>query len=113
MWRVFTRRGSYKWIDIVDDLVDSYNNSYHRSIGKTPNSVTGDVKQKVVPRGKVKFKLGDSVRLSKVKGIFAKGYEANWSEEIFTISKIQATTPVTYKVKDWNNEEIIGSFYNE
>ena len=61
---------------------------------------------------KPKFKIGDKVRISKYKrNVFDKGYTPNWSEELFTIDKIQSTIPITYKIKDLNNEEIKGSFY--
>ena len=58
-----------------------------------------------------KFKIGDHVRISKYKNIFAKGYMPNWSEEIFIIKKIKNTVPWTYVVKDLNGEKIIGTFY--
>jgi len=65
---------------------------------------------------KPKYKIGDSkivrVRISKYKTkTFDKGYTPNWTEEIFTVDKIQYTNPITYKIKDLNNEEIKGSFY--
>ena len=57
-----------------------------------------------------KFKVGDHVRISKYKNIFAKGYAANWSEEVFVVSKIKDTVPWTYVASDLNGEEITGSF---
>ena len=60
-----------------------------------------------------KFKIGDQVRISKYKNIFAKGYVSNWSEEIFIISKIKNTVPWTYVLNDLNGEEIIGTFYEK
>ena len=59
-----------------------------------------------------RFKVGDRVRISKIKNIFAEGYTSNWSTEIFIINKINDTVPYTYNLKDLNDEEIIGSFYN-
>ena len=58
-----------------------------------------------------KFKVGDHVRISKYKNIFAKGYTPNWSEEVFVISKIKNTVPWTYVINDLIGEEIIGTFY--
>ena len=58
-----------------------------------------------------KFKVGDHVRISKYKNIFAKGYMPNWSEEIFIIKKIKSTVPWTYVINYLNGEEIIGTFY--
>ena len=60
-----------------------------------------------------KFKVGDHIRISKYKNIFAKGYTPNWSEEVFVISKIKNTVPWTYAINDLNDEEIGGSFYEK
>ena len=60
-----------------------------------------------------KFKVGDHVRISKYKNIFAKGYAPNWSEEVFVVSGIKNTVPWTYVVSDLNGEEITGSFYEK
>ena len=60
-----------------------------------------------------KFKVGDYVRISKYKTIFAKGYTPNWSEEIFMINRIKNTVPWTYVINDINGEEIIGTFYEK
>ena len=49
-----------------------------------------------------KFKIGDYVRISKYRNIFAKGYMPNWSKEIFIISKIKNTVPWTYVINDLN-----------
>ena len=60
-----------------------------------------------------KFKIGDYVRISKYKKIFAKGHKPNWSEEVFLITKIKNTVPWTYVINDLNNEGIIGTFYEK
>ena len=60
-----------------------------------------------------KFKVGDHVRISKYKNIFAKGYTPNWSEENFVIKKAKKTVPWTYVINDLNGEEIIGTFYQK
>ena len=60
-----------------------------------------------------KFKVGDHVRISKYKNIFAKGYIPNWSEEVFIIKKIKNAIPWTYVINDLNGEEIIGTFYEK
>ena len=60
-----------------------------------------------------KFKVGDYVRISKYKNIFAKGYTPNWSEEVFVINKIKNTVPWTYAISDLNGKEITGSFYEK
>ena len=62
---------------------------------------------------RAKFKTGDKVRIQKTKGLFEKGFTPNWTEEVFTVSKIQRTNPVTYKITDYNDEEIQGTFYEQ
>ena len=60
-----------------------------------------------------KFKIGDHVRISKHKNIFAKGCPPNWSEEVFVINKINITVPWTYAISDLNGVEITGGFYEK
>ena len=101
-----------------------YNASIHRSIGMTPNDVTRQVQHELWVKQEAKgpqkvsnkepketFEVGNEVRLSKIKMVFAKGYLPNWTEEIFTVSKVLNTIPTQYKVRDYRNEEILGSFY--
>ena len=58
-----------------------------------------------------KFKVGNHVRISKYKNIFPKGYTPNWSEDVFVVSKVKNTLPLTYVISDLNGEKITGSFY--
>ena len=60
-----------------------------------------------------KFKIGDHVRISKYKNIFAKGYTPNWSEEVFVIRRVKNTVPWTYDINNLNVEEITGTFYEK
>ena len=62
---------------------------------------------------KIKFKVGEKVRISKNKHIFEKGYTPNWTTEIFTISEVKNTDPVTYKLVDYQDHPIEGGFYQE
>ena len=102
------------YIDKLDDIVKKCNNTYHTSIKRKPVDVKDntyiDFKKEVNGKNP-KFKVGDQVRISKYKNIFAKGYMPNWSEEIFIIKKIENTLPWTYVLNDLNGEEIIGTFY--
>ncbi|XP_011171644.1 uncharacterized protein LOC105204286 [Solenopsis invicta] len=61
--------------------------------------------------GPAKFKVGDSVRVSKYKTIFEKGYTPNWTTEVFKIAKVQITNPVTYLLKDYKGKPVAGGFY--
>ena len=97
-------------------MVGEYNNTYHRTIKMKPVDVKDntyiDFKKEI--NGKdPKFKVGDHVRTSKYKNIFAKWYTPNWSEEVFIVSKIKNTVPWTYVINDLNGVEIIGSFYEK
>ena len=80
----------------LDDLVNEYNNTYHRTIKMKPVDVKDntyiDFKKEVNDKDP-KFKVGDHVRISKYKNIFAKGYTPNWSEEVFVIKKVKNTVP--------------------
>ena len=101
---------------ILNDIVDKYNNTVHRSIKMKPIDITSDSYPEYNEDSNVtkpKFKVGDHVRISKYKNIFAKGYTPNWSEEVFVVSKIKNTVPWTYVVSDLNGEEITGSFYEK
>ena len=83
-------------IDKLDDTADEYNSTYHKTIKMKPVDVKDntyiDFKKEVNDKDP-KFKVGDHVRISKYKNIFAKGYTPNWSEEVFVISKINNTVP--------------------
>ena len=100
-------------IDKVDDIVNEYNNTYHRTIKMKPvgveNNTCIDFKKEVNDAGP-KFKVGDHVRIAKHKSIFAKGYTPNWSEENFVIKKVKDTVPWTNVINDLNGKEIIGTF---
>jgi hypothetical protein len=126
MWRFFTFKRSYRYVDVLEKL-DSYNNTYHRTIKTYPSNVNkknedkiwsniygynkkdGDQKSVI----KFKFNVGDKVRISKTKNIFEKGYTANWTREIFIIEKTLPRVPPAYIIKDLKNEIIHGIFYEE
>ena len=61
----------------------------------------------------LKFQVGDHVRISKYKNIFAKGYTPNWPEEVFVIKEVKNTVPWTYAINDLNGEQISGTFYEK
>ena len=121
MFKYFTANNTNVYIDVLDDLVKRYNNTKHSSIGMTPVEASKDKNEKdvhdtlyddVTPqKQKPKYNLGDYVRIAKKKGTFEKGYTPRWTEEVFKVVEILHTTPVTYKIKDLNDEEITGSFY--
>ena len=69
--------------------------------------------EKQMNNKELKFKVGDYVRISNCKNIFAKGCTPNWSEEVFVIKKIKNTVSWTYVINDLNGEEIFGTFYEK
>ena len=123
MWRYFTAKKTMRYIEVLQDLVDSYNRSKHRSIQKKPINVTQKNEREVwhtlygerEKEGPVKYKfeVGDQVRISKMKRTFEKGYLPNFSKEIFTVSQQIPRHPPVYKLKDYDQEELSGTFYNE
>lgn len=117
LYKTFSLQGTYKWFDILKDKTLEYNNSKHRTIAMKPALVKPTTKLKVYDNikiaGKAKYKVGDMVRLSKFKTVFAKGYTPNWTTELFKIDKVQITNPVTYKLVDTRGHPVLGGFYEE
>ena len=104
------------YFDVLNDIVNKYNNTIHRTIKMKPIDVTDDSfaeYNKEFNKKGPKFKVGDHVRISKHRNIFAKGYVHNWSEEVFIVNKIKNTVPWTYTISDLNDEQIIGSSYKK
>ena len=121
LYRYFTYARSYRYLDILPKIIESYNHSYHRSIKTSPNNVTKENESKIwhtlyddlrfAEKIKPVFVVGDTVRLARKRGVFDKGYTEQWTEELFTISQVHLTNPPVYSVKDFKNEEILGRFY--
>ena len=123
MWRYLTHVGGpCKWVAILPKLLQGYNAGVHRMIGMAPADVNKgnefalwQAQQKpVTSNAKIKFKVGDYVRVSVAKRIFTKGYENQWSEEVFTVSKLKIYLGVPcYKIQDYEGTTIEGSFYSQ
>ena len=115
LYKNMTATGKNVYYDVLDDIVNEYNNTKHNTIKIKPKDVKDDnniVYIDVHNKKSARYNVGDRVRISKFKNIFAKGYTPNWSNEIFVINKINDTVPYTYNLKELNGEEIIGSFYD-
>ena len=116
--RLFTKQNNKNWIDSIDKIVDSYNNTYHRSIKMTPSEVNEANAPNLfystvrLSRDSPKFKVGDHVRIVTKQKEFQKEYEVAWVKEIFRIKVVQKTNPITYLVEDLNGEDIAGGFYS-
>ena len=115
LYKHMTATGKNVYYDVLDHIVNEYNNTKLNTIKMKPKDVGNNNKRVYTDEHNEKdsrFKVGNRVRISKFKNIFAKGYTPNWSNEIFIVNKINDTIPYTYNIKDLNGEEIIGSFYD-
>ena len=100
--------------DKLDDMVNEYNNTHHRTIKMKPVDVKSRtyIDFNVEKNDKdLKFEIGHHVRISKYQNIFANVYTENWSEEVFVVRKLKNTVLWTYVVSDLNGEKIAGAFY--
>lgn len=120
MYKFFSANNTYRYLDMLDGLVDTYNNSRHSSIGMTPVKASDpanedSVRAKLYPLLKTpqkpKFAVEDRGRIPRKKGTFEKGYTPRWTEEVFTINQVLYTNPITYRIVDHDGEKIEGSFY--
>ena len=103
------------YFNVLNDIADKYSNTYHKTIKMKPIDVKSDSFAEYNEDSNEKdpnFRVGDHIRISKYKNIFAKGYAPNWSEEIFVVPSF-FTVPWTYVISDLNGEEIVGSFYQK
>ena len=123
LWRYFTRKNNLRYVEALPLIVRSYNHSHHRSIKTSPAHVTRKNQEQVwqtlygqtleTKKPRRPLQKGDRVRISKSRRVFKKGYLSSWTEELFTISRVNKTIPVTYVLKDDQNEELEGNFYHE
>ena len=123
MWKYFTANNTYAYMEVLPKLLSAYNHSYHRSIKTIPASVNihnadhvwrmlygADVRP---TRTNFKFNVGDTVRISMATRPFRKGYLPNWTTELFTVSAKIARHPPVYMIKDYDGEELDGTFYEQ
>lgn len=121
--RYLEYKNTKKYIDVLQDIVSSYNERIHSATLMKPSSVTfenvniavANIRKKYrdPPVKKPKYKVGDTVRISRERGLFEKKFTAGFSEELFKISRVDTSqTPHIYELKDLNGEDILGSFYH-
>ncbi|KAE9543701.1 hypothetical protein AGLY_002097, partial [Aphis glycines] len=119
IYKHFTATYSWNWYNKISKIIYNYNHTKHRSIKCTPYEArrnTSKIKSNIQTNKtlyKPKFKINDKVRISKYKHIFSKGCTPNWTTEIFTVSKVLHTEPITYQLKDGSNNIILGGFYEQ
>ena len=121
MYKKFTENNNTIFYNILDELVNNYNNKYHSTIKMSPIEGSKKINEKKIKniynfektKKLGKFKIGDRVRISLEKNIFEKGYDTNWTEEIFEIYDIKYSNVPYYYLKDLNNEKLQGTFYEQ
>ena len=122
VWKYFTHRRTFRYVDVLQKFVRGYNNTCHRSIKRAPASVSVDNKALVsealygvgAAKQRSKLKIGDFVCIDKTKRTFDKGYLPNWTQELFKVTRVnEANHPITYKIEDLGRESVIGSFYSQ
>ena len=123
LYRYFTVKNTLNFVPVLQDLVQGYNRSYHRSIKRAPNEVTETNspevwetlygKKKGTRVKRPRFKVGDRVRLNKKFRTFKKGYLPGWTEEVFVVKRVQRGRVPTYKVNEWDGTPIKGTFYEQ
>ena len=121
MYKKFTENNNTIFYNILDELVNNYNNKYHSTIKMNPIEGSKKINENKIrniynfeiTKKPGKFKIGDRVRISLEKNIFEKSYETNWTEEIFEIYDIKYSNVPYYYLKDLNNEKLQGTFYEQ
>lgn len=120
LFRIFTHTGSYKYIHNLKSILKSYNSSIHRTTGYAPINVTPELEPKIFEKvygyqsvDNYKYDTNDTVRISKNKRPFRKGYLPNWTDEVFVIYKRYPTNPPTYLLKDLKGANVKGKFYGD
>ena len=122
--QLFMLRGSTNWIDILQDVIDEYNNTVHSKTKMRPIDICKENEKMVydrayrryrhrINRKPHKFKIGQYVRVSKYKRTFEKDHTNTYSIEPFQIHKIRYTSPTTYTLRDLNGDIIKGAFYEQ
>ena len=122
IWTYFSAQNTKRYIDVLPKIMKSYNNTPHRSIGMPPSQVKEKDKNRIWVRlygdgsqlvPKIKMTPGQKVRVSRVKGIFDKGYLPNWTEQHYRLEGTSARDRRTYKLQNIRGEPIDGSYYEE
>jgi hypothetical protein len=124
LWKYFTANETRQWENVIHDLTSDYNDTFHTSIKMTPTQASLpenslNVFQNlyhpylIAKHGLAKFKVGETVRISKYKKTFDKGYLPNYTEEFFKIKQVHYGTPTVYSLEDLKNESVSGIFYED
>ena len=122
MYRYFTAANTLRFDDALPQLAQGYNATRHQSIGMTPKDVTWENEEAVWKRlyekrlkakpPQAKFKVGDRVRLNRIHRTFENGYLPGWTEEVFVVHRVVPGAVPTYKIREWDDTPVKGTFYN-
>lgn len=123
IFKYFSFKKTFRYIDILTQLIDNYNKNIHSRTKFAPINVNHLNEKRVFYNlyGNLKIKpkkpilnVSDLVRIAKLKNLFDKGYTTNWSNELFKISKVIHSIPYSkYRISDLKGKQIIGSFYDQ
>ena len=124
IWKIFTAKHTRNWVDELQPLIKYYNNKVHSTTKMKPiNAVKAKHHDEIFNRvfttkfneeiQNPKLKVGDNVRISRIKKQFEKGYYDNWSREVFKVYEVLNTSPITYKIMEEDKTKIDGSFYEQ
>lgn len=123
LYKYFTAKQTYRYIDVLPRFVHAYNHTVHRSIGMAPAQVNEDTLLQVwyklygsrrrTSMPAPSLHSGDYVRISKYKHKLEKGYLPKWTRELFRVAKVIRSSPVTYELVDWDGQSVQGKFYSE
>lgn len=125
IFRMFTHQGNHRIIDNYQDFVDSYNNSYHRSIKMTPQEATNSdsatvfsnlyggksLRELLTPAERPKADVGDTVRIGYDPGIFDKSYHSTFTDQTAKVQKVTAKSLPMYSLVDYRDKQIPRRFY--
>lgn len=128
LMRYMTHQQTHRWVDVLPKVTESYNNTYHRSIKRTPKSVKAKdsvalwklqyesqpkSSREGAPRVRdYKFKVGDLVRVSFLRRAFQREYDERWSRELFVVNqRFMSDNIPQYRLKDYAGEVVSGTFY--
>jgi hypothetical protein len=123
LYRYFSEKNTLRWLGVIDKIVGNLNKTVHSTTGMRPNEITyknaNALREKLYKEDemkkplRIKYKLGDIVRITKDKGQFTKGYYPNFTDELFKIAQVKRTNPPSYRITDLRGEEIKGIFYTQ
>jgi len=127
IWKYFSSKNTAEWIGVLPELMATYNSKKHRSIGMSPTQASkpdnhekvfnklyaNNLKELIESHETPRYQVGDLVRLSRMKDIFEKGMVDNWTKQLYKVSEVLPTYPITYKITDFDGEAIEGSFYQD